>query len=163
MANLSTLPSHARIWVYAADRNLSVSEAAEIQQAIRLFTSSWTAHDIPLEAGGEILFNQLVLFAVNEQTHPISGCGIDKSVKIIKDLGEKLNLNFFNRMQVLVLKGDTLETHTKASLQAAISNGSLDQDTLVFNPLVQTKGEFEEKGFVPLSTFWMASQLNFAV
>lgn len=159
----SQFPPHAKIWVYAADRALSFEAVLAIQSQVNAFTQSWTAHEMPMKALGQVLFNQIVVIALDETQHSISGCGIDKSVKLMKDLGEQWQVNFFDRMMVLVKVGDELQTFTKQSLQMAIESGDIDENTLVWNPVVSNLDDFLNKGFVKLSHFWMAPQLKFLV
>jgi len=163
MDNLLKLPANSRLWIYTADRTLTPSELSEIQMKLGAFTQSWTAHDVQLQAGTSILWNQVVLIAVNEAFHGISGCGIDKSVKVMKDLGEAYQLNFFNRFLALVQSGDSLLTLNKNDLQQALDSGELDENSLVLNSLAQTLGQFADNNFIPMHSFWMAPQLNFSV
>lgn len=159
----SQFPPHAKVWVYAANRALDSQEVLAIQSKLDAFTQSWTAHEMPMNALGQVLHNQIVVIALDETQHSISGCGIDKSVKLMKDLGTAFQVNFFDRMQVLVKSSDGLQTHTKQSLQAAIEAGEVDENTLVLNPIVSNLGDFLNKGFVKLSHFWLAPQLKFLV
>lgn len=163
MDNLSKLPANSRLWIYTADRTLTASEVSEIQMKLGAFAQGWTAHDVQLQAGTSILWNQVVLIAVNEALHGISGCGIDKSVKVMKNLGEAYQINFFNRFLTLVKSGESLLTFNKNDLQQAIDKGEVDEDSLVLNSLAQTLGQFAENNFIPIHSFWMAPQLNFSV
>jgi len=103
------------------------------------------------------------VLALDETQYSVSGCGIDKSVKLIKELGEQLQIQFFDRMILLVQSGDNIETYNKQNLQAALDEGTINENTLVWNPVVTNLGEFLNKGFVKLSDFWMAPQLKFLV
>ena len=159
----SQFPPESKIWVYAAHRALSALEVLAIESRLQGFTQSWTAHEMPMRAAAVVLYNQIVVIALDETQHSISGCGIDKSVKLMKDLGEQLEVDFFNRMQVLCLLNENLQTFDKQSLQLAINASEVDANTQVWNPVVANLGEFLNKGFVKLSDFWMAPQLHFLV
>jgi len=163
MEILSNLPANARLWIYIADRAFSNTEIDQVQLKLNTFTNSWTAHEVQLQAGASILWNQVVVIAVNEAFHGISGCGIDKSVQLMKDLGKELQVNFFNRFLAFVKLGDTYVTLDKLGLQQAIDKGEVDENSLVLNPLAQTIGQFAENNFIPLHSFWMAPQLKFSV
>ena len=163
METYLNLPDHSRIWIYAANKTLNHAEVSAIEGALKNFTSQWTSHDMPIQGAGSVLFNRLVLIAVDETAQGVSGCGIDKSVKIMKDLGAQYGIDFFNRLQILVKQNDNLVSYSKDQLQEALDQQVLDDETLVFNPMVQTLGDFRSQGFVPLNKFWMAKQLNFAI
>jgi hypothetical protein len=159
----SQFPPESKIWVYAANRTLTTQEVLSVETSLQVFTQSWTAHEMQMRAASVVLYNQIVVIALDETQHSISGCGIDKSVKLMKDIGEQLKVNFFNRMQVLCLYSETLQIFDKNSLQFAINAGEVDANTQVWNPVVANLGEFLNKGFVKLSDFWMAPQLQFLV
>ena len=159
----SQFPPESKIWVYAANRTLTTQEVLAVETSLQVFTQSWTAHEMQMRAASVVLYNQIVVIALDETQHSISGCGIDKSVKLMKDLGEQLKVNFFNRMQVLCLFSETLQIFDKNSLQLAINAGEVDANTQVWNPVVANLGEFLNKGFVKLSDLWMAPKLQFLV
>lgn len=163
MEALLNLPDQSRLWMYAANREMNFEECQEINKALQNFTQHWTSHDMPIQAGAVIWYNRIILIAANESFQSVSGCGIDKSVKLMKDLGAQFGIDFFNRLQILVKQNNGLTGYTKDGLQKALDTDELNEQSLVFNPMVQTLGDFREKGFVPLHQFWMAKQLKFAV
>ena len=159
----SEFSTASKLWVYAANRALRAEEVLVIQSRLDAFTQTWTAHEMPMKAKGLVLHKQIIVMALDETQYSVSGCGIDKSVKLIKELGEQLQIQFFDRMILLVQSGDNIETYNKQSIQAALDKGTIDENTLVWNPVVTNLGEFLNKGFVKLSDFWMAPQLKFLV
>ena len=54
-------------------------------------------------------FSQHLIFSVDESIESASGCSIDSSVRLMKQLGSELQVDFFNRSFVLVSK----ETESK--------------------------------------------------
>ncbi len=163
MEQIFNLPAESKIWLYAADRSFSQEEMEAIQQKLNGFTKAWTSHDMPLQAMSSVLHHRIIVIALNEAYNAVGGCGIDKSVKLIKELGDALHCNFFNRLQVLVLANEELTAYSKETLQNALDQGTINEDSLVFNPMVQNLGELNQHGFVKLRAFWMAPQLKFAV
>lgn len=163
METFLNLPDHSRLWVYASNKTLNPTEVSAIQSALKDFTAQWTSHDMPIQGAASVLFNRLVLIGVDEAVHGVSGCGIDKSVKIMKDLGAQYGIDFFNRLQILVKQNENVEGYSKEQVQEALNNDTLNEDSLVFNPMVQTLGDFKNQGFVPLNKFWMAKQFNFVI
>ncbi len=98
------LPEHSRVWLYLADRKLDVTEANYVTEKMHLFLSNWAAHNKKLSCDGTLLFNQYLILAVNEDIESASGCSIDSSVRFVKSLGQELNVDFFNRLKVLVIE-----------------------------------------------------------
>jgi hypothetical protein len=158
-----TFPQQSRVWVYASDRMLNLEEITWLEEQLKNFTKGWTAHEIPLKAVGAVLHKHFVVLMVDENTHLISGCGIDKSVKLIKEVGEKLEINFFNRMAIQVANGDEIKVMDFQRLKMEIETQSISLDAKVFNNLVQTKEELEQAGLLPLSQSWVGKRLTLPV
>jgi hypothetical protein len=100
------LPEHSRVWLYLADRKLDATEAQYVNEQMQHFLSNWAAHNKKLTCDGVLLFNQYLILAVNEDIESASGCSIDSSVRFVKSLGQELNIDFFNRLKVMVIEND---------------------------------------------------------
>ena len=105
MHNFPRLVSHndfspdSRVWVYICNRNLLEEESTALQQQLDTFCRQWTAHNQALMATAEVFENQFVVLMVDETHAGASGCSIDKSVHFLEQLGESLNIDFFERMR----------------------------------------------------------------
>jgi len=110
------LPAHSRVWLYLADRKLDATEAQYVNEQMHHFLSNWAAHNKKLTCDGTLLFNQYLILAVNEDIESASGCSIDSSVRFVKNLGAELNVDFFNRIKVMVLESNepTISTYFEA-------------------------------------------------
>jgi hypothetical protein len=51
------LPSDARLWIFAAERQLSSEESTVVLAETDAFIDQWTAHGVPLTAGRELCYN----------------------------------------------------------------------------------------------------------
>ena len=98
------LPGHSRVWLYLADRKLDGTEAHFLNEKLKPFLDTWAAHNKKLQCDGTLLFSQYLILAVNEDIENASGCSIDSSVRFVKGLGQELNIDFFNRLNVLVIE-----------------------------------------------------------
>ena len=101
------LPDDSRVWLYLADRPLSKQEETWFNNELALFLASWTAHNKQLQCDGVVLFAQYIVLVVNEGFEKASGCSIDSSTHFMKKAGTALNIDFFNRLFVLQLEGDS--------------------------------------------------------
>lgn len=99
------LPDTSRVWIYVSDRPFDATESNYIQDALSDFTQNkWATHGTKLMASGSVLMNQLVVLAVDQDVMNASGCSIDSSVRLMKQLGTELKVDFFNRLFVLISK-----------------------------------------------------------
>ncbi len=93
--------AEAKVWVYQLDKPISEDVLAELNEIINQFVDKWSSHGAKLKAEG-MFIDEYRLVLCTEGNVEASGCSIDSSVRFIKELGQKYNLNFFNRMQVLI-------------------------------------------------------------
>ena len=71
-------------------------------------------------------------------------CSIDSSVRFIKDLGKELNIDFFNRMSILLKKEDEYK-------RIHFSDMSSHLEYEMFNPMVKTLKDLRDKFILPVS------------
>ncbi len=93
-----------RVWIYASDRILTEEEQKYIKEKLIEFTKEWNTHGSKLTSGVEILHDRFVILAVDESKVQASGCSIDNSIHIMKNLEKELGINFFNRLMVWIKK-----------------------------------------------------------
>jgi hypothetical protein len=80
----------------------------------------------------------------DESKCDIGGCSIDSSVKLIRELEQAYDLNFFDRMKVCYkITNDLIGSFPFDKLNEMLESGKLKDDTIVFNNLVATKKDFE--------------------
>jgi hypothetical protein len=121
--------SISRVWVYTANRLLTSDEQKFIRDEMHLFLGSWAAHGSELKADGLLVHDHFIILAVDESKTGASGCSIDSSVKFIKAIGAELNIDFFDRLNLVVEKnGEFNYSH--------ISELKKFEDWNVFNPMV---------------------------
>lgn len=149
----------ARVWVYQANRKFNSEEAKIISQALQAFTGEWLVHGSPMQASYDLRHDQFVILAADEQANAASGCSIDDSVRALKKLGAELRLDFFDRSMVAFRKGDNVFTVASSELKEKLKEGIWDQDSLVFNNLVGTKGNLNHAWLVPAGSTWLRRYL----
>jgi hypothetical protein len=154
-----SFPDQSRVWVYGADRILSNPETAVCNRFLSDFAKNWTSHQMPLNAKSLVVFNAILVFAVNEETHAASGCSIDKSVALVKEIGEKLNINFFNRLNTYVISNNSVSIFEPTALKAAIKEGTINANTMVVNTQVLTVGDIKNNFIIPFNKSWASKYL----
>ena len=155
LVQFNTLPGTSRIWIYQSSKELTESDQNLIRNEIEPFIQSWTAHQADLKAGFEILYNRFLIIAVDENHNDASGCSIDKKVNFVKQLGDKINSDFLNRLQIAYLDKEILHVADMHTLINQISKGILGSDTLIFNNLISTIEEFRTAWKIPAGQSWL--------
>lgn len=151
---ISTMPPDARVWVYQSNSVLSDAEVIAIKSEGAHFISDWAAHGASLKASFDILYNRFIVIAVDEQQAMASGCSIDKSVKFVKELEHKFNLNLFDRMQVAYKKEEEINVCSLSEFEKLAAQGLVNELTIVFNNMVTSKKLFDTQWQVPLKQSW---------
>ena len=100
------LPDSSRIWLHLANRKLVASEEQFLKEELTVFLDSWSAHGKRLQCNATLLFSQYLIFSVDENIESASGCSIDSSVHFAKRMGSELGIDFFTRLEVLVVEGN---------------------------------------------------------
>ncbi|MFT5777924.1 MAG: hypothetical protein ACI837_000872 [Crocinitomicaceae bacterium] len=106
---LQDLSPSSKVWIYKSDRQMSSGEQFEIRAALNEFIPTWAAHGSSLFGAADIVKDWFVVLAVDESQVYASGCSIDSSVKFMRETGAKFNLDFFDRMHVLVEKNGEIQ------------------------------------------------------
>jgi hypothetical protein len=156
----SQMPSHSRVWIYQSNRKLSAGEIESVSEKTKQFLESWTAHDKMLKASFEIRYDLFLILIIDEKVAGASGCSIDKSVHFVQSLEMEFNFSLLNRMLFAVKKGNSVEVLSKNDFEKQLATGELNDNTVVFNNLVQTKEELEAKWEVPMRESWHAKVKN---
>jgi hypothetical protein len=158
---LENLKPSSRIWVYQADRFLTEEEVQQVETAGNIFLDNWTAHGSALEAGIEVKHGCFILLAVDEQVANATGCSIDKSVHFITDLGSKLKVDFFNRMNLVVEVKGQYEILALKELEEKVNSGVVKAETTTFNNTITELASINSAWKIALSETWAARHLVF--
>jgi hypothetical protein len=144
----------SKVWIYQSDRAFSADEVIEIEQKLNDFTSQWKAHGHQLNAMAQVLHQFFIVFIVDEATAGVTGCSIDASVKIVKELEQQYHVDLFNRFNMAYLKDGKVVVNSKEDFETLINIKAVGPTTIVFNNMVQTLGDFEAKWQVPFEQSW---------
>ena len=152
---LTSMPAHARVWVYKSAEPFNTAERALITDRGASFTSGWATHGAPLDAAVEVVHHHFLVIAVDEEQARASGCSIDKSVHFVKLLEKQLGRTLTDRMVVVYELEGTPRTCRVDEIDDLLDEGVLHADTLVFDDLVTTKGDLDRRFRVPLRDTWL--------
>lgn len=153
------LPPDSRVWIYQADRSFSEGEEKIISDSLKDFCGQWAAHGTQLETSFVIMHNQFIVLSVNENAYGASGCSIDGSVRVLKELTERLNIDFFNRTKIAFLIEGEIRLYSMSELPALFKSGKLSGSSISFNNLVPDKSSFEKAWKISVENSWLAKYL----
>jgi hypothetical protein len=149
-----TLPDDSRIWIYQSNRKFSDTEIAEIEESLKNFLNGWAAHGAPLEASYQLKYNRFIILAINQDTQNATGCSIDASVQLIQDLEKKYDVDLLDKMNVTFKLGEHIAHKPLIEFKKMAKEKAVSGNTIVFNNLVNTVGEWREYWEVPAEESW---------
>lgn len=156
----SEFSSNSRVWVYQSSRAFIEREANEINEQLLQFYSQWQAHGEPVKGWAQLLYRQFVVIIADETEVKVSGCSTDSSVRVIKSLERQYEVNFFDRMMITFLVNGKAEMLPFNQVQYAIDKGYIDENTPLFNNVINTKAELMKDWLVPLRRSWLYSRVQ---
>ena len=153
--DLISFPDAARIWIFQADGLIPDNKLNEAHRLISDFAKAWTSHQADLKSTGSILHNRFVVLVVDETQKDASGCSIDSAMRFIQQLGQHYHVDFLDRMRFTYIDQDILHTVTKDEMTQLYQEGAINDETLVFDNLVNNKKDFLDRWVVPLGSSWL--------
>lgn len=141
---LDNLDSNSKIWIYLADRFLESDEIVRLENDLIHFLENWSSHGAALSAGFAIQAKRAIIIGVDEKSAAASGCSIDKLVHFFKKKGEEMNINFFDRMQVMFERNHEIEFTPLNNFWAMRKANLLSDETIIYDTTVKNLQEWHE-------------------
>lgn len=154
-----SFPPSSRVWIYQANRLLSLAEVFQAEEMLEAFTSQWKTHGTPVKGTAHIFFGQFFIIMADESSAGVSGCSTDSSVRVIKDIEEAFKLNMFDRTTLAFYLKEKVQMLPLNQLQYAVDNNFITPDTLYFNNTIQTRQDLENKWIIPVKESWLMKRL----
>ena len=155
LTSVELMPDAARLWVYQADRPFTQEELEVVHQLTQQFVQGWAAHGAGLTASYVVEHNQFVVLMVDESREQASGCSIDSSVGLIREIESRLGLSLLDRSKIAVLQDDELRLYPLNGIKAAVQSGEIRPNATVFNNAVSTYGDWKRSWRQPAQESWM--------
>lgn len=150
----------SRVWIYQSNRLLSLSEALQAEDMLNEFVANWQTHGDPVKGYANLFFGQFIVLMADESAAGVSGCSTDSSVRVIKEMESRLNVQLFDRQTMAFVIKDKIQLLPLSQLSYAVDNNFINDDTLYFNNVVLNKKELEDKWIIPVKESWLAKRLQ---
>jgi len=152
LVNFDHLSDSSKIWIYQSNREFTVNEIHEINEMLNRFIGSWKRHGDDLKASYLIKYNQFIILAVDEDHNEVSGCSVDASAHVFKQIEQTYQVDLFNKLNTAFKDGENINIVSLADFQKYVKQQKINSKTIVFNNLIKTKKE--------LSTAWEVDAEN---
>lgn len=153
---INTMPSTAKVWIYQADRSFSTTELSQIENLLTNFINNWNSHGKAISGAFEIKFNQFIVLMADENVASVSGCSIDSSVAVVREIEKQLSLNLLDKSKVAFLKSDdSIELINFQEIKNAVQSGLIQAESKTFNNMLTTFGDYSKSWIVNAKDSWL--------
>lgn len=160
MVDYNQLPASSRVWVYQSNKAFSDEQTQSIQHNLERFVAQWQSHGASVKAWAGVRYNRFVIFVVDEAHEAPSGCSIDSSVAIIKDIEQQMKVDMFDRLNFAYKTSDRLVASAdREDFSQLYHSSKINDTTIVFNNLVNNKADLDTKWEVSLGDSWHANMV----
>jgi len=139
----------SKVWIYMADRAFTDSESIEIKVKLADFSSQWTSHGQSVYGKAMLVENRFILFVADESKSGVSGCSIDKTVAVVRDITNTYQVNLMDRSLVAIQQAGAVTVMTIAELQQGVEEKKYGDDLMVYNTLLTSKAELVKYWLIP--------------
>lgn len=153
------LRDESRVWVYTGSRALTTAEEVSATEMLHAFCSRWAAHGHALKTSFKTERSQFIIMAVEEDFHAPSGCSIDSSVAVLRQIHTALGVDFLDRGKVPFDVNGTVTLIPLVELKNAFATGRLSPQTPCFNTLAATRLDIKNHWLIPAEKTWMTKYL----
>ena len=149
----------SRVWIYQSSRLFFISEALEMETMLNDFVKQWNSHGTPVKGFANIFFGRFIVFMADENATGVSGCSTDSSVRLIKEIEKKYNVNMFDRQMLCFYIKEKIEQLPVSQLDYAIENKFITGETLYFDNTILTKKTLENNWVTAVKNTWLKLKL----
>lgn len=147
--------TNARLWIYQADKKLNDEELNVVKEDLKVLLSEWNSHGKAIIADGWIEDEIFVIIAADETIQHVGGCSIDQTTRAMHETGDKITVDFFNRMNFVYLdENEETQFTSNLELPELYEKEVITDDTMFYDTLVNNYGDWEERKLKPLSQSW---------
>lgn len=149
------LSPNDRVWVYQSTRFFTENECLAIHHSAEKFLQSWSSHGRAMTGKVQVLYNLFVVVSVDESAFAASGCSIDKSMQWILGLEKELSVDLLQRTRCAWINNLGEVSHGSMNeFESAAKRGDITAETLVFNNMVTTGSEWNQRWMTEAQNSW---------
>tara|TARA_R110001592_G_scaffold209275_1_gene460478 strand:+ start:69506 stop:70000 length:495 start_codon:yes stop_codon:yes gene_type:complete len=161
--SFDTLNDDSRIWIFQSTNFLEFEKVERISARLMNFLNDWQAHGKDLMASFTIIHDRFIVVALDEASYQATGCSIDKLTHFIQALENELAISLLDRTQIAFRdENQMIEIIHMMDFRAALEAGEINQDTIVFNNLIENKGQLKRQWETVLANSWHKQWLPIA-
>ena len=153
-----SLPSSARVWVFAGDR--AVGPADRLLGEVDAYLARWTAHGAPLTCGRDWRDDRFLTVAVDQSTAGASGCSIDGLFRMLSAIGPAIGVSMIGTSLVHYRdRSGAIQSVSREEFGEHAAHGEITTETPVYDLSVTNLEEWRERFESTVGESWQAALL----
>lgn len=161
---LQSLPqdfsAQSKVWIFQSNRNFLENEIDEINEQLYQFYIQWQSHGKAVKGWAKLLYNRFVVALADETDCSVGGCSTDSLFRVIKSMERQYTVDFFDRLSITFLVNDIPQVLPMHQVKYALENNYIQENTFMFNNLVQNFAQLQNEWLQPLNKTWLWTKLN---
>ncbi|MEP7320738.1 MAG: hypothetical protein ABI761_02425 [Saprospiraceae bacterium] len=153
------LPEDARIWIFSIDGEMQADKHSALKEALKDFILDWTSHQQSLKASASIIDDRFIIIGLDQSQYGASGCSIDKLMRLIQNLELKTGLSLLLKNKIAIQHLDKVQWKTVAEIKQAKMEGTLDEESVYFDTMIDSVFLFKNHWIKPLNEGWLSKKL----
>lgn len=149
---------NSRVWIYQSSRLFQLSEAFALEDMLKDFIANWNSHGAPVKGYANLFFGQFIIVMADETQTGLGGCSTDSSIRLIKDIEKKFQVELLNRQMLAFLIKDKVQLIPMTQLKYALENGFINEETMFFDNSVLTKDALMSRWITPAGKSWLSTK-----
>jgi hypothetical protein len=140
------LPDDARVWVFAASRDLTAEESAALLRRVDGFMEHWNAHGAPVVGARDFRHGRFLLVAADERATGVSGCSTDSLFHTLAEAERELDATLRNAASLVFWRGADggVRGVPRPEFRRLAQSGEVGEETVVFDNTIATVGDVRE-------------------
>ena len=148
------ISDESRIWIFQSNRLIPDLDIESLKKQIDIFLSSWTSHGKQLMVASTIKYNLFIIIALDQSRSTASGCSIDKLVSFIKNIENDYQISLLDRLDISFRDKNKISVIRLDDFKRKILEKKINNDTIVFNNLINLKSDLTDNWEIPLNRSW---------
>lgn len=151
----SSLTETSQIWIYQSNRAMTESEISEIGAILEQFVNGWQSHGKPVTGSYEIVKGRFIVLAAERLGGEPSGCSIDSSVEIIRNIEAKFHISLLDRSEIAYEENEEIKSVNFRDLKKLVDDGQITPSTPIYNNNVSEMKDFANQWKQAASDSWV--------
>ena len=102
----------------------------------------------------QLAYRMFIFIALDQNKSSATGCSIDKLVNFMKNIEDQFSLRLLDRLDIAYMIDDKIYVDRLEEFKNKILLKKIDENTIVFNNLIEIKSDLTGNWKTPISNSW---------